>query len=170
VEVFAVVVSTVNRSVPQLGNSHSRRALTKMHASDGRCVGWIRDFHGRRAIVKPVSPARHMLSRPPAWALDLEAIEQGERLDVRLVVLLETIARIWIARLEQFRGPMSFPMDRGHGAQRALPLKEWACGWRADLVLAQAEAVSIVPAPAAVVVPAIPTAQQIGLELVGGRA
>ena len=91
-----MVVSTVNRSVPQLGNSHSRRALTKMHASDGRCVGWIRDFHGRRAIVKPVSPARHMLSRPPAWALDLEAIEQGERLDVRLVVLLETIARISI--------------------------------------------------------------------------
>lgn len=76
-------------------------------------------------LYKTVSSAKHRLRIPPAWALDLDHIEQAEQHGVLWVQLHDTDdSSTWRASLADFR-TYGYRLDRGHGVQLALTLDHW---------------------------------------------
>lgn len=81
---------------------------------------------------------RHMLRRPPAWAIDLAALDYAEQAGCVEVVVVDVDDND-----KEFRASIvairtrGFFIDRGHGKQIALPLH----GWQSDQAPAPAELV-----------------------------
>lgn len=86
--------------------------------ADGRIVGELRGDvltkHARR---------EHMLQRPPAWAWDTVILEAAENAGARFTEV-ECGGLIYRATLDDFKR-YGFPVNRGYGAQRGLPLSFW---------------------------------------------
>ncbi len=89
--------------------------------AQGRVVGQVRGA----TFCKMVSASRHMLRKPPAWALDLQSLCDAERMGARWVELFDrdTGGR-YRASVELVRRH-GFVFDRGHGRQIGLPLDRW---------------------------------------------
>lgn len=74
-------------------------------------------------LAKHVNTRQHQLRVPPAWAADVEHIEQLRRLGAKGVRLTDEKGRIWTAPLSRWQGLKT--LDRGHGLQYILPLAKW---------------------------------------------
>ena len=80
----------------------------------GRLVGNVLFKHARR---------EHMLRTPPAWAWDTVILEAAENAGARFTEV-ECSGLIYRATLDDFRR-YGFPVNRGYGSQRGLPLSFW---------------------------------------------
>lgn len=79
----------------------------------------VTDRDGRRVLACRRDPARHMLRLPrPAWALDAGALRDAEAAGCDAVRIV-TDAGTWEVPLRAW--DHGVPVDRGHGAQVALP-------------------------------------------------
>ena len=93
--------------------------------SDGRVAGRLELWRGRLSLLKVVRARRHMLRRPPAWAVDERVLQQAQAAGAELVVIhdRESGATHWAPLTRLFSD--GFVVERGHGSQRALPLSRW---------------------------------------------
>ncbi len=88
----------------------------------GKAVGLVKDGVFVRSFR-----SEHMLQKPPALAFDLVSLGQIQALKVKTLRLTNTESgEVYSVFLSTFL-EHSFPIDRGFGEQRALPLKYWHC-------------------------------------------
>ena len=97
---------------------NTTRRGVEVRRADGRIVGELRgdvlSKHARR---------EHMLQRPGAWAWDTSILEAAEKAGARFTEV-ECDGLIYRATLADFRR-YGFPVNRGYGSQRGLPLSFW---------------------------------------------
>ncbi|NLE75620.1 MAG: hypothetical protein GX605_02560 [Chloroflexi bacterium] len=92
-----------------------------VYSAAGRVVGFVGSDGVLRKSVQP----DHYLRRPPAIAWDVCALEEAEDLGAtRCEVEDAETGAVYSAPLADF-WRFGFPIDRGHGAQRALVLERW---------------------------------------------
>jgi hypothetical protein len=92
-----------------------------VRAASGRVVGEVVDGVLRKAVRRSV----HFLRQPTAIAWDLVCLEQAEALGAtRCEVLDLETGTLYTAPLQHF-WRFGLRLDRGHGAQVALPLDRW---------------------------------------------
>ncbi len=116
----------------------------------GKVGGRLRTVAGRGVLYKRVDRDRHQLTTPPAWACDLDMLDEAQRAGARYVLLCERGSdRWWAAAIVLFRSH-GLRLDRGHGVQLALPLRWWSEGFAIERVLAEADAMAMAPHPAPV--------------------
>jgi len=110
--------ATITTNQAQYTRKSAACSPTPMRRADGRIVGELRgdvlSKHAKRA---------HMLQRPPAWAWDCAILDAAERAGARFTEI-ECDGRIYRAALSDFQR-YGFPVCRGHGDQRGLPLTYW---------------------------------------------
>ena len=93
--------------------------------ADGRVAGHLTLWRGRVALVKQVVGSRHMLRRPPAWAVDEGVLQEAQAAGAELVVVRDSESgAVYHAPLARFIAE-AFLLDRGCGRQFALPLARW---------------------------------------------
>jgi hypothetical protein len=74
---------------------------------------------------KTAQASRHMLRRPPAWALDIASLDEAEALGAARVRIRDTESgRLYLAPISLIRHD-GFRLNRGHGQQLALGLEFW---------------------------------------------
>jgi hypothetical protein len=111
------------RGREQRGASSPRAIL--LRTEDGKVVGTVRLYRGRRVLYKVADPAIHQLRQPLAWAWDSPVLDQAERFGAVDAVIRERGGtRTWTAPLSEFR-THGLEFNRGHGPQVALPLAFW---------------------------------------------
>lgn len=113
----------------KLNKSKSKSNHVPIYRADGRAVGRVEGGVFRRVMRS----SAHMLQRPRAWACDLDALDQARAAGATRVEVkdLDT-GKVYAADLADFyrRG---VTVNRGHGAQLALPLACWqVAGGRAS--------------------------------------
>lgn len=86
---------------------------------NGRVVG-----HIENGVLRKTVKRSHQLQRPAAWGWDTAIIDQAERAGVRFTELTDENGRVWRASLADFRRH-GVRVNRGFGAQVALPLSFW---------------------------------------------
>ena len=93
-----------------------------IYRADGRAV--VGRVEGD-TFYKRARSTVHMLRRPRAWACDVEALDAARAAGAEWVEILDqdTGARYRVALVEFYRRGLR--VDRGHGAQLALPLACW---------------------------------------------
>ena len=75
---------------------------------------------------KIVSGSRHMLKRPPAWAVDCRDLVEAERLGATRVEIFDLETQVtYASNIEYFRAH-ALRLDRGFGAQLALEIHRWS--------------------------------------------
>lgn len=100
---------------------------------DGRVIGEVLGD----VLTKRVRGSVHMLRSPRAWAVDVEALRQAERLGARWVVVLDTETG------ERYRASVAVfwehgvNVERGFGLQVALPMDYWQRTPRGELEAVQ---------------------------------
>lgn len=93
-----------------------------IQAHNGKVVGRL----DGDTLTKTVHSSRHLLRKPPAWALDVASLDQAKALGARRVALHDAdTGATYEAPLDLF-DLYAFDLDRGFGRQRALPLERWA--------------------------------------------
>jgi len=76
---------------------------------------------------KTVRASVHMLRAPEGWAVDLGDLDAAARAGATLLLIEDCESgKQYLASLAVIRRH-GIPLDRGFGAQLALPLKRWAC-------------------------------------------
>ena len=76
-------------------------------------------------FVKQVSGSRHMLRRPPAWAIDAEAYDSEIRPNATEIVVLDKETGLeYHCSVETF-DRLKGGLDRGFGRQYMLTLNHW---------------------------------------------
>jgi len=101
----------------------SQSNCTPIYRADGRAV--VGRVEGD-TFYKPARSSVHMLRRPrAAWACDVDALDQTRAAGAQWVEVhdLDTGARYRVALVEFYRHGLA--VNRGHGAQLALPLACW---------------------------------------------
>ncbi len=118
--------SVSSRGVFTLPSGEGRKVdRVPLFSAAGRFAGVVRHLNGHAVLIRVVDPTRHMLRRPPAWAMDVCVRDEAERLGVREVYLKEQNGpRVWRARLRDFHRH-GIPINRQAGPQIALPLVRW---------------------------------------------
>lgn len=105
---------------PQRKKAHPNS--TPIYRADGRAVvGRVEGdtFH------KTARSTVHMLRQPRAWACDVDALDQARAAGAtRVAIFDEDTGRRYAADLADFYRH-GVKVDRGHGAQLALPLVYW---------------------------------------------
>lgn len=77
-------------------------------------------------FCKTVSARRHFLRTPPAICLGAQSLQDAEAAGAQRVDILDTdTGRTYRASIATCRR-YGRPLDRGHGAQLAIPLGQWA--------------------------------------------
>jgi len=103
------------------GRSKSQARSVPVHAANGRVVGEVR----AAVFRKTARASRHMLRRPPAWALDIASLDEAEALGaVRVRILDIETGRLYLAPISLIRSD-GFRLNRGYGQQVALALEFW---------------------------------------------
>jgi len=111
----------------------------RLFLADGRVAGHLTLWRGRLALVKQVVGSRHMLRRPPGWAVDEGVLAKAEAAGAELVVVRDSESGVvYHTPLARFIAD-GFPLERGHGRQRALPLAAWTVERRGQLFLFDVE-------------------------------
>ena len=102
---------------------------TPIYRADGRPIGHVKGGVYRRAMRSTV----HQLKKPPAWAADLDTLDQARAAGAAWVELFDrdTGTTYRAALVEFYRRGLR--IDRGHGAQLALPLAAWEIVGRASM-------------------------------------
>lgn len=105
--------------VPSTGSIADRPSIPIF--AGGRHVG---DVVGN-VFKKRVRGSCHRLKKPPAWASDIEALDQAEAVGAAIVEIWDVESGIrYTARIATIRS-CGFRFDRGHGPQLGLGLAEW---------------------------------------------
>jgi hypothetical protein len=92
-----------------------------VYSAAGRVVGEVQGNVLRKCVRRSV----HFLRQPPAIAWDVCVLEQAERKGATRTEVLDTESGyIYTAPLQHF-WRFGLRLDRGHGAQVALPLDRW---------------------------------------------
>lgn len=106
----------------KLKRQKSKSNRVPIYRADGRAIGRVEGdtFH------KSAHSTRHMLTRPPAWAADLDALDQARAAGATRVEVkdLDT-GKVYAADLADFFR-YGVKVTRGHGVQLALPLGRWS--------------------------------------------
>ena len=95
-----------------------------IYRADGRVI--VGRVEGDIFRKSPARSSVHMLRRPrAAWACDVDALDQARAAGAAWVELFDrdTGATYRVAMVEFYRRGLR--IDRGHGAQLALPLECW---------------------------------------------
>lgn len=100
--------------------------MFKAHSSTiwagGKVVGEVAE--GK--FIKRVRGSRHMLREPKGWAVDVQSLADAEELGAASVEIVDVETDVTysatIARIQE----KGFRLDRGHGAQVAVPLRLWS--------------------------------------------
>lgn len=107
--------------------------------ADGRVAGRLTCWRGRLCLLKVVRASRHMLRRPPAWAVDEAVLAEAQAAGAEVVLVRDSESgAVYHAPLARFARD-GFPLQRGHGRQRALPLAAWTVERRGQLFLLDVE-------------------------------
>lgn len=103
---------------------------TPIYRTDGRPVGRVEgDTFKKRA-----RSTLHQLRRPPAWACDLDALDQAQAAGAaRVEIFDQDTGRTFSADLADFYRH-GVRVTRGHGVQLALPLGRWSVNGRPPTV------------------------------------
>lgn len=102
-----------------------RHSEDSFYNEDGRFVGNLSWGPKGGYLVKTgLDPARHQLHKPPAWCTDSAHLVALRELGARGLRLITTDGRAWEATLDAFECH-GIRLERGHGAQVALPLQYW---------------------------------------------
>jgi len=105
------------------GNSntlHYHPVNTKVRAH-GKIIGYLQDH----TFIKPVIGSKHMLRRPPAWAIDAEAFDEEIKPNITEFVVIDKGTGIeYHASVETF-DRLKRELDRGFGRQYFLTLNHW---------------------------------------------
>ncbi|NLG97114.1 MAG: hypothetical protein GX491_07115 [Chloroflexi bacterium] len=115
---------------------HAANKKRPVYRSDGRIIGQLQGD----TLVKKVTGSRHMLRTPKAWTVDVVAAEQAKRAGARYIEIRDRESGItYRVSLDRFIR-YGIRLDRGYGAQIALPLEKWTVmnpgdltGWQLDL-------------------------------------
>ena len=109
-------------------NSCSKQSNTPIYRADGRAI--VGRVEGD-TFYKRARSTVHLLRRPRAWACDVDALDQARAAGAEWVEVLDqdTGARYRAALADFYRRGLK--VDRGHGAQLALPLAAWNVAGRA---------------------------------------
>ena len=100
---------------------HNRKEKKPVYRSDGRVIGNLQGD----TLVKRVIGSKHMLRTPKAWAVDVVAYEQAKRAGARYIEIRDRESGItYRVSLDGFLR-FGIRLDRGYGAQIALPLEKW---------------------------------------------
>jgi len=104
------------------------RQSTPIYRADGRAV--VGRVEGG-TFYKRARSTVHLLRRPRAWACDVDALDQARAAGAEWVEVhdLDTGTRYRAALADFYRRGLR--VDRGHGAQLALPLAAWEIVGRA---------------------------------------
>lgn len=100
----------------------SRSERVHLLTSDGRPSGCVIEDG---ILRRRVQASKHMLRRPPAWAVEEKILREAERHGCTWVQVVDVESHItYVAPLQSFwtRG---IAIDRGFALQRALPLCFW---------------------------------------------
>ena len=102
---------------------------TPIYRADGRAV--VGRVEGD-TFYKSARSTVHMLRRPRAWAADIDTLDQARAAGATWVELYDrdTGTRYRAALADFYRRGLR--IDRGHGAQLALPLTAWEIVGRAS--------------------------------------
>ncbi len=93
---------------------------TVFYNAHGKVVGALKDGWLRKRVRTDV----HQLRKPPAWCIDAAHLDRLEAMGAAGVLLVDEHGTEWRATVQTFR-QYGIPIDRGHGAQVALPLARW---------------------------------------------
>ena len=93
-------------------------SIRQVRRADGRIVGELRGD-----VLTKHAKREHMLQRPAAWAWDVAILDAAENAGARFTEV-ECDGLIYRASLADFQR-YGFPINRGYGAQRGLPLAHW---------------------------------------------
>jgi len=106
----------------------SQTNCTPIYRADGRAI--VGRVEGD-TFYKRARSTVHLLRRPRAWACDVDALDQARAAGAEWVEILDqdTGARYRAALADFYRRGLK--VDRGHGAQLALPLAAWNVAGRA---------------------------------------
>lgn len=99
-----------------------RGSSVPVRAANGRVVGQVSGdvFHKR------VQASRHFLRAPAAIAFDASTLLDAQRAGATWVEVADSESgKVYRASIRAVL-QRSFTLDRGHGAQVALPLSQWA--------------------------------------------
>ena len=107
----------------------SQTNCTPIYRADGRAI--VGRVEGD-TFYKRARSTVHLLRRPRAWACDVDALDQARAAGAEWVEILDqdTGARYRAALADFYRRGLR--VDRGHGAQLALPLAAWEVVGRAS--------------------------------------
>lgn len=108
------------------GDRHAGAALSTRNCTTifacGKVIGQV---FGDGTFVKRVHSSRHMLQKPPAWALDVGSLQQAKKAGATAVELHDGDTGVIYSASISLIERRGFAVDRGHGAQVALPLALW---------------------------------------------
>jgi hypothetical protein len=102
----------------------NREQSLPVYTVDGKIGGFVRG----EVLRKVVRGSSHMLRKPPAWALDAEVLDTAERIGAKVVLVVDS------ERGHEYRATISTirrmgrVINRGFGAQWALPIRCWTRG------------------------------------------
>ena len=113
--------------------THSLPHYVKSSATCRHVIGTVVND----TFIKSVRGSVHMLKVPRGWACDVSALKEAERLGAKWLVIVddETETR-YRATLATFLRD-GIPVNRGFGAQLALPLELWQTTRRGDVEATQ---------------------------------
>ena len=102
-------------------NSLRKQSNIAIRAGNGAIIGIV----AGDVLRKQGRASKHMLRRPPAWAVAVEALDQARAHGAQWVEYhdLDAGATYRAALVEFYRHGLE--VDRGHGRQLALPLAYW---------------------------------------------
>lgn len=116
------------------GNERARHGLAAVGSSRQSNDTTERVFYNARGqvvgkvlggwLVKHVETDKHMLLKPPAWAIDREHLDRLEAMGATGVLLIDETGTEWRGTVADFRR-YGVAINRGHGVQVALPLARW---------------------------------------------
>jgi hypothetical protein len=105
----------------QIKNTSKRQRSQVVYLADGRIAGTVTSERFEKRVQD-----KHQLQKPPAWCCDVSVLHEAERLGA---------TQVWIKNVEtgmSYYAPLAvfwqrgITINRGFGAQIALPLAFWA--------------------------------------------
>ena len=110
-----------SRSQPDYTSSVQGRQSHPVRRSDGKVIGHVRNGVFRKRL----RASRHFLRVPPAIAFDVESLVEAEQAGAGVIRIEDAdSARVYAATMADVRR-RGFVIERGHGAQLAVPLGAW---------------------------------------------
>ncbi|MBX3119122.1 MAG: hypothetical protein KF784_08665 [Fimbriimonadaceae bacterium] len=97
-----------------------------LHTAEGRVIARVQtDDQGRLYSTKRISVERHQLRTPPAFAMDVSALNEAQKLGVKYHQLQDRETGQYFVAWHHDFIKHGFPVNRGFNPQTALGLAWW---------------------------------------------